>query len=458
MRIAFFSPLPPKRTGIATYSQYLGAALSEVAEVHLFDTDVTNTMISSKVPVKDFARNPQFLTKLDDYDGCIYQFGNNPWYHLEIYKVFLRKPGIVVLHDTVLYFLIAGLNIGGLIKEFCLNYGVKRLNEVWELLESCPNGDILRYKHPERYPFLKRVFDHATAIIVHSKTAKKQIQAAGYNGVVKVIDLLRYENDWALPNKAEKDELKAKLGIAEEDLVIGCFGFIGATKRLPSLIDALDRIGSNFNFKLLIVGEGDDSQLKEQILKRGLEDKVIRPGFVQDDDFSKYLAVTDIVVNLRYPSMGETSATLIQAFSQAKPCIVTDHAWFSELPNDCVHKVAYDQREVKDLVKSLLQLASDPVARQRLGERAHEYVESHCSPQKVARDYLEVVRSVSSSSALNPTVVSHLVKVEQEALEPAVNSNWVDEYFISRISELVPSQKQSANKGNSFDIISTFKR
>src|SRR5687767_1890914 len=369
MKIALFSPLPPKRTGIATYSRYLSAALSEGAEVHLFDTEVTKTTVSSRMPVIDFARNPQFLTKLDDYDGCIYQFGNNPFYHLDIYKVLLRKPGIVVLHDTVLFYLIAGLNIGGFIKEFCLNYGVDRLSEVRELVESCPAGDVLGYKQPERYPFLKRVFDQATAIIVHSKTSKKQMQDAGYKGPLQVIDLLRYDDDRALPNKGERDRLKAKLGIAEGELVIGSFGFIGATKRLPSLIDALDRIGDSFSFKLLIVGEGDDSRLKGQIIARGLEHKVIRAGFVRDDDFSRYMAVTDIIVNLRYPSMGETSATLIQAFSQSKACIVTDHAWFSELPDDCVRKVANDDREVSDLAKSLLELAADSVARERMGKR-----------------------------------------------------------------------------------------
>jgi glycosyltransferase involved in cell wall biosynthesis len=445
MRIAFFSPLPPKRTGIATYSQYLSAALSEIADVHLFDTDVTNAIASSKMPVIDFARHPQFLTKLDDYDGCIYQLGNNPWYHLEIYKVLLRKPGIVVLHDTVLYYLIAGLNIGGLIKEFCLNYGVEQLDEVWKLVESCPSGDILRYKNPERYPFLKRVFDQATAIIVHSNTSKKQIQEAGYKGPVQVIPLLRYENDEALPNQAERDELKVSLGIPEGELVIGSFGFIGATKRLSSLIDALDKTGNSFRFKLLIVGEGDETQLKEQILKRGLEHKVIRAGFLRDDDFKRHLAVTDIVVNLRFPSMGETSATLIQAFSQAKPCIVTDHAWFSELPDDSVHKVAYDEREVEALAKSLLELAEDPLARERLGKRAREYVKSHCSPQKVARDYLEVVSGValSKNTATRPGVESD--RSEQSFREKTEDTRWVEEYLIGRIKALLPPQRRSPN-------------
>src|SRR6185436_19270227 len=165
MKIALFSPLPPKRTGIAIYTLFLSAALSEFAEVDLFDTEVTAETVSPNLPVIDFAKDPGRIGRLNEYDGCIYNLGNNPFYHLEIYKILLRRPGIVVLHDTVLYYLIAGWKIGGRVKEFCINYGSDRLGEFWEIVQSCPNGNIFHYPHPERYPFLKRVFDQATAII-----------------------------------------------------------------------------------------------------------------------------------------------------------------------------------------------------------------------------------------------------------------------------------------------------
>jgi len=438
MRIALFSPLPPKRTGIARYTTFLSAALSEFAQVDLFDTEVTPQTVSSNLPVFDFAKDPGCIGKLDDYDGCLYHLGNNPFYHLEIYKILLRKPGIVVLHDTVLYYLIAGLNVGGRIKEFCVNYGADRLNEFWELVESCPGGDVFRYPHPERYPFLKRVFDQATAIIVHSQISKEHIRQAGYKGPVHVIDLLSYERGTKLVNA---EQLKSELGIEEDDLVIGTFGFIGATKRLTALIEAIDRIGDSFKFKLLVVGEGEDREFKEQILSRGLDHKVLRTGFISDDDFGRYLAVTDIVVNLRYPSMGETSATLIQAFSQAKPCIVTNHAWFSELPDDCVRKVTYDKGEVADLAKALLELAADPVAREQLGNRALAYLDTHCSPTIVARDYLEVIRN----SALQKTLGRSQTADSQPNSRAADGAdNWVQEYLTERVREVLP-QGPAAN-------------
>jgi glycosyltransferase involved in cell wall biosynthesis len=192
------------------------------------------------------------------------------------------------------------------------------------------------------------------------------------------------------------------------------------------------------------VGEGEDRELKEQINLRGFEHKILRPGFVADDDFRRYLELTDIVVNLRYPSMGETSATLIQAFSLAKPCIVTNHAWFSELPDDCVRKVAYGEGEVSDLVESLVELAADPVAREQLGKRALAYLDSHCSPKIVAQEYLEVVRSVAPESRPSPTIGLPRRTVGQGASAP-MSADWTKEYLTSRLQELLPPEKEAPN-------------
>jgi glycosyltransferase involved in cell wall biosynthesis len=439
MKIALFSPLPPKKTGIAAYSYYLAAALSEIAEVDVFDTQIGDRTEFPGSRVIDFATNPQMLTELDDYDGCVYQIGNNPYYHLDAYKVLLRKPGIVVLHDTVLYYLIAGLNLGGLVKEFCLNYGADRLDELWELIESCPDRDTFRYQEPHRYPLLKRLFQQATAIVVHSNTAKEQVRKAGYKGPVHKIEHLLFETHERF-SKAELKALRNNLQVTEQEVVIGCFGFISGTKRLSSLLEALDLVKDRLEFKLLIVGEGDENELRRRLGSKNLKDKVIKPGFIKDEDFNKYLAATDIVVNLRFPSMGETSGTLIRAFSQNKPCIVTDHAWFSELPDNCVLKVAHDDQEVEKLAEKLMELASDPVKREDLGSRAREHVELHCSPQKIALEYLEVVRKHGS---LNRTTKAFGTEAAHSIGNDVEDRNWVERYLIGRTRELLPPQPQS---------------
>ena len=51
------------------------------------------------------------------------------------------------------------------------------------------------------------------------------------------------------------------------------------------------------------------------------------------------MAACDVHVNLRSPTMGETSGTTIRALSLGKPLVVSDAGWFGELPDDVALKV-----------------------------------------------------------------------------------------------------------------------
>src|SRR5579862_2724251 len=91
MRVAYFSPLPPARSGIADYSEALIAALAPLVELEVF---------SSADQPFDPAR----------FDIALYHVGNNP-YHEFVYETALRHPGVVVMHESNLHHLIAGLTI-----------------------------------------------------------------------------------------------------------------------------------------------------------------------------------------------------------------------------------------------------------------------------------------------------------------------------------------------------------
>jgi hypothetical protein len=88
-------------------------------------------------------------------------------------------------------------------------------------------------------------------------------------------------------------------------------------------------------------------------------------GYVPDEEFVNYFAEVDRVVNLRYPTAGETSGTLIRAFDAGKPVAVSDYAQFAELPDDCVTKIPLGSGEVEALVKFFTADLRDPSAAQR---------------------------------------------------------------------------------------------
>ncbi len=97
MKVAWLSPFPPQRTGIADYSY----ALIKKLKPHI-DIDVyyENAMPDDKVR-EGFATYPiQLFTKRRQrYDEIIYHLGNNCEFHRSIYKLAWDFPGLVVLHD-----------------------------------------------------------------------------------------------------------------------------------------------------------------------------------------------------------------------------------------------------------------------------------------------------------------------------------------------------------------------
>ena len=77
MKVAYYSPLPPSRSGIADYSALLLPALSERVEI---------------VIAEQGKRAPQA-------DVALYHVGNDPDAHGWILDALYERPGVVVLHE-----------------------------------------------------------------------------------------------------------------------------------------------------------------------------------------------------------------------------------------------------------------------------------------------------------------------------------------------------------------------
>jgi len=435
MKIAYFSPLLPLKTGIAVYSKYLIPYLAEISELEIYHAGFYEPLPNIKV--NDFISNPCVLKNLDSFDSIIYHIGNNPWYHLDIYRVLLERPGTVVLHDVVLYYLIAGCGIGGLIKEFCYNYGVERLFEVWDIVRESTDNNILRYSNPAKYPLIGRVLENAKQIIVHSQSAAELIRASGYQSCVYVSNLIYYPHQVSHFSIENSPIFRKKLNIEKNQILIGSFGFIGPTKRMDKLFSALykiKKISKKIQFKFLIVGEGEN--LNSLIDQFNLSENVINLGFTTEEDFNRYLNMVDIIVNLRYPSMGEASASLIQAMSFGKPVIVTNHAWFSELPDHVVIKVGFGSTEVDEIAQAITKLVTDEEYRKSIGSNAKIYVENFCSPLQVAGKYLSILNeNIESLSLIN----SRSRYIQQKLLQQKLPA-WVLQYLQGKSTDLTQHQ------------------
>jgi glycosyltransferase involved in cell wall biosynthesis len=209
--------------------------------------------------------------------------------------------------------------------------------------------------------------------------------------------LLAYPSLNSSATTAELAALRKKHGIAEDDLTISCLGFIGPTKRIAQVCEALAKLKGKIKFRFLIVGEGDD--LSAVIENAGLSELTIRTAFVDEHAFSLYLQLTDLVVNLRYPSMGESSATLTRALLLGKPCIVSNDGAFADLPDSVVVKIALGNSEVPDLTAAIERLAVDKEARAALGAAGRSYAATELSPTKVALQFKRVIETNVAEAA-----------------------------------------------------------
>jgi glycosyltransferase involved in cell wall biosynthesis len=403
MRLAYFSPLPPQKSGISDYSEVLLPHLSNYYDIDLWvnETKIEESL-SKNYQIIKYNSKTSYPEKLAEYDVILYNLGNNPYYHTEMYEIFLKYPGIVILHDYVLYYLITGYylsrrnNCKEYLKEFYYNYGDVGIRFAKLVLRG-PDSP-LEYKHPERYPLVKRVIENAKGIIVHSESTKNLlINQNSQNKKIVKINQVNYSNMNFSHSPQEIRDTRKKFNINDEDILVSSFGYISYTKRNLQIIEVINEILSSVSYpiKYLMVGEGS-------YVDGLLNDNIIKTGYVPREEFETLICCSDIVVNLRYPSMGETSATLLQAMTAEKPCIVSNSSWFSELPSDTVIKITTNEsKEKKELKDALWSLISDDSKKRELSQKAREYVLKYHDPSKIGMDLNEFINSCLFSESEN---------------------------------------------------------
>src|ERR687889_2282561 len=112
MRLAYFSPLGPQRSGIADYSEELPPHLAEAgADVTLFVEGFrpSNADVAARFQVRDYRREPAALASLAEFDAVVYHMGNDHRYHAGVFDASRRHPGVVVFHDFALQDFFLGL-------------------------------------------------------------------------------------------------------------------------------------------------------------------------------------------------------------------------------------------------------------------------------------------------------------------------------------------------------------
>ena len=196
-----------------------------------------------------------------------------------------------------------------------------------------------------------------------------------YNG----IDLDKFHT-----NK-DSAEIRKELSIPPETLIVGSVGSLFKVKGYSFLIESAKEVLKVFpNFKLLILGEGEQSSaLQEKIESAGLQDAVKLLGF--REDIPKILTLFDIYV---CSSLSEgLSLSLLEAMAAEKPIIATEVGGNSEIVINGVSGFLVPPENPNALAEKIIYLLKDKEKRKKMGEEGRRIVKEKFSIEQMLKEY-----------------------------------------------------------------------
>jgi len=415
-RLAFVSPLPPERTGIADYSAELLPALSAHYDIELIVAQerVEDPWVNQHGKIHDVN---WLRANAQDIDRVLYQMGNSP-FHQHMLPLMAEIPGAVVLHDFYLSSLLAWMELHG------------GAGHVWTkaLYDSHGYAAVqARYQDAEaaklHYPVNAHVLQHARGIIVHSEYSRglaRQWYGPEWGRHWRVVPHVR------TPSRMD-DRLAARrrLGIEKHDFLVCSFGFVDPTKLNHRLLQSWlkSSLAKDKHCHLVFVGENHGGDYGAELLKTirasGCKERIHITGYASPDWFKSYLAAADIAVQLRAQSRGETSGTVLDCMNYGLPVIVNANGSMAELDRDVAWMLP-DEFEDRELVDALEKLWRSTELRRQFGERARERILAHHAPDACARQYAEAIEAFYARTANGlPALIQSLANRPEFALSEA---------------------------------------
>jgi glycosyltransferase involved in cell wall biosynthesis len=417
-RLAFFSPLPGDRSGVADYSAELLRELGRFYDIEcIVDRSiVTDPWILANFVVRDI---DFFKRHAAGYDRVVYSIGNSD-FHGHMFELLRHFPGVVILHDFYLSGIFNWLGYANLrppadfLRQLYLTHGLSALT--YAAMEG-------RKAAEKIYAANYIVFEYSTGVIVHSDWAISRAQEL-YGASVKN-KMLRIPQLRALRANLDRAKARQRLGIASGSFVVCSFGFVADTKLSDRLLAAWaeSEAGNSRDAYLIFVGDNTGTwgaafaQSVAAVSKRA---NVQITGFVDSNLYDDYLAVADLAIQLRTNSRGETSRAILDCMAASIPVIINAHGTAAELRDDVVVKLP-DQFANQELATAIDKLFKDREAGAELGRRGRNEIAEGHHPALVGEQIHNAIEQFSKFG--DGATQNHLIEALGELYAPVYPQN-----------------------------------
>jgi glycosyltransferase involved in cell wall biosynthesis len=373
--LVFSGPLPPAKTGVATYDR---AVLDGLRRIGFFDRHRMDVLW----PIE-----PKDTPRLPGYRLGVFQLGNNVEFHLEAYRaVFLAQASLIVLHDLALDDFVCGLRTLG------DPLGFMATREAARLRLNLRSPDVVR-NEPLREPWCAHVARRARGIVVHSEFGKRYLEEFGCRTPVFVVPHPVVESDADMLRAADRGrELRVELAARGMRSLIVAPGDLNEAKRLDAVLAATSELDDPVH--VILVGRRIEGYDVDRVVDTArLGGRVTLATDVSDDDFRGWIAAADVVVDLRFPHRGEVSGSLMRAMQAGRPSIVSASGTYLDVPDDTVLRVAPGPTNAAELAGQVRALLEDPELRARMGAAARAHVDVLRSTQATAKGYEQAIEA-----------------------------------------------------------------
>lgn len=400
MRVALFTPLSPLRSALVDLMEGLLPSLVEALDITLVLDDnyrpttrlcqPGNRTYVPWITYTEFQKDPQV------YDLVIYQLGDEPNLHGYMFHALHRYPGLLFLHDLVLHHALVELTLNrgdpdAYIAEMRYSYGDEGERLARQVMAG--QGEMIY----NRYPLVERVLDDSLGAVVSNEYMRERIAALRPEFPVRCVPYHFYLPE-GFPADFDGPAFRRSLGL-DRVPVVATFGLFNSQKRLEISLQAFKRLLRRYPTAVyLLVGAPiTDVGLQARLDTLGLQNNVRLTGWLDAVDFCKYMFVTDVALQLRYPHIGGTPYTPLRLLGLGVPTIISDIEPLASFPAAGVVRIAPETPDEEALIFSALDylLGHRPIAR-AMTARAQAHVDQVHSLARVAAETIAFIHEIAA--------------------------------------------------------------
>jgi glycosyltransferase involved in cell wall biosynthesis len=406
MRIAWFSPLPPVRSGIASANAALLARLDAEFAIDRFVEGAGGRPAGARVfDAHDFVWKHQ----REPYDLVVYQLGNAAC-HDYIWAYLAAYPGLVVLHDPRLHHararhLLREGRPDDYRREFRYDHPEAATDFVEYAVEGL-GGSIYYF-----WSMLPLVLRTARMVAVHNERVAADLREE-FPGTS--IAAIRLGNKPLDAGAATRARMRAALGVSDASVLFATFGKLTAEKRIGTILRAFSAlVAEGADVYLVLAGDASEyPALTHDLAATGGGNRVHVAGYVADEAIGEYLAAADACVCLRWPTAQETSASWVQCLAAGRATVITDLAHLVDVPtidprtwkaNGAAREpvaIAIDLLDEDRMLRDAMRrLASDAPFRETLARAGRAFWAAHHTLDGMVDDYRRLLHEAPGRPA-----------------------------------------------------------